>query len=96
MSVLPPKGDAVLIIDPDAMTARLVTLQTLQPVTGRNRQIVNARSGVEQLELPLNAAPHLARDSSGGARIPVAKQVSSRVVSECLNHDAITYYTCSM
>jgi hypothetical protein len=96
MSVLPPKGDAVLIIDPDAMTARLVTLQTLQTVTGRNRQIVKARSGVEQLELPLNAAPHLTRDSSSGARISVAKQVSSCVVSECLNHDAITYYTCSM
>lgn len=78
------------------MTARLVTLQTLQTVTGRNRQIVKARSGVEQLELPLNAAPHLTRDSSSGARVSVAKQVSSCVVSECLNHDAITYYTCSM
>jgi hypothetical protein len=48
MSVLPPKGDAVLIIDPDAITTRLVTLQILQPVTGRNRQIVEARSGVER------------------------------------------------
>ena len=78
------------------MTARLVTLQTLQPVPGRNRHIVNARSGVEQLELPLNAAPHLTRDSSSGVRLSVAKQVSSRIVSEGLNHDAITYYTCSM
>jgi len=78
------------------MTARLVTLQDLQTVTGRNHQIVKARSGVEQLELPLNDAPQLTRDSSSGARISFAKQVSSCVVGECLNHNAITYYTCSM
>jgi hypothetical protein len=34
------------------MTARVVTLQTFQTVTGRNHQIVNTRSGSEQLELP--------------------------------------------
>jgi len=41
MSVLPPEGDAVLSVHPDAVAARLVALQQLEAIAGWNHEIIN-------------------------------------------------------
>jgi hypothetical protein len=82
MSVLPPERDAILIIDPDAVSARLVSFQQLETVAGGNRQIVEPRRGIEQFQLPLNDAPDPARKSPSRSRISLAEQVGRRVVAK--------------
>jgi len=65
MTTLPSKRDAILIVDPNAVATRAIAFQPLEAITGGNRQILEPRCHVEQLQLPLNRAPEFARNPSG-------------------------------
>jgi len=82
MSVLPPECHPVLLVYPDAVPTRLIALQSFQPIAGGYRDIVEAASGVEQFQFPLNHAPQFSRYSSSVARVSFAKQVGRRVVAK--------------
>jgi hypothetical protein len=75
MSVLPPEGDAVLSVHPDAVAARLVALQQLEAIAGWNHEIIKPGGGIEQFELPLDDSPQLTRHASGSTRVSLAKQI---------------------
>jgi hypothetical protein len=85
MSLLPSERDAILIVDPNAVPARLVTLQRLQTVAGRNCQIVEPCRDVERLEFSLRDSPQFTRNSPGRARVSFAKQVGGRLIAKRLN-----------
>jgi len=57
MSVLPTKRDAILIVDPNAVPTGLIAFQPFQSIPGRDDQILQAPSGVNQFELSLNYTP---------------------------------------
>ncbi len=57
MATLPPKGDAVLIVHANAVSAGAVALQGFETVACRHEQVIQAGRRIEQLELSLNAPP---------------------------------------
>jgi hypothetical protein len=69
MSVLPPEGDAILSVHPDAVAARLVALQQLEAIDGWNHEIITPGGGIEQFELPLDDSPQPQRLSRLSARL---------------------------
>jgi hypothetical protein len=82
MPLLPAECDAVLVVNPDAVSARLVALQQLQPVARRNSEILEHRGYIQRLEFPLRHSPNLARNSSCGTGVSLAEQVSADLISE--------------
>jgi hypothetical protein len=57
MSLLPMKGYAVLVIDPNAVAAGLIASKAFQPVARRNRQIFQPCRDVQSLQFPLRRTP---------------------------------------
>jgi len=52
VSVSPPKADAPLIVDADAVLPLSVAAQCLEPIAGRGGQILDDASAVQIQELP--------------------------------------------
>src|SRR5665213_2514378 len=52
LSFLPSKTDSPLLVDPDGILAISVTRQKLQPVAGRDTQIVQMAGGVQHTQFP--------------------------------------------
>jgi hypothetical protein len=65
MPLLPSERDTVLVIDPNAVAARLVTLQSFQTVARRYSEILQPCHHVERLELPLSRPPELTTSTNG-------------------------------
>jgi hypothetical protein len=97
MSVLPAKGDAVLIVDPNTVPTGLIAFQPFQSIPGRDHQIVQASSGVNQFQFALNDTPEVFGNPPGRSGISLAEQGDGRVVGERLNHIQlhITRLTCN-
>ena len=69
--VLPPhEADAVLIVDPDAVTALALPVQRLQPVSGRHPQIIQRHGGMQQEELLECPHSQVAGNPSASPRSP--------------------------
>ena len=47
VAVPPNEADAILIIDTDAVLALALAMQSLQPVSGRNIQIIQGYGGMQ-------------------------------------------------
>jgi hypothetical protein len=62
--------------------ASLLAFQSLESITGRNHEIFQAAGRIEKQELALNNTPDVARCPSRESRVPLAKQVGRRLVSE--------------
>src|SRR5258708_33317895 len=75
MSVLPPEGHPVLLVDANAVSARLIALQQFQPVSCRNSEIFQSTGRVEQHQLALRAAPQFAGNAARGSCIAFTKQI---------------------
>jgi len=80
MSILTAERDAVLIVHPDAVATGLVALQQFEPVAARDRQIVQASSGIKNLQFALNDPPNVTRDLASGARVSFTKKICTRLV----------------
>jgi hypothetical protein len=89
MSLLPPERDAVLIVNPHAVSSSLVALQPLKPITGRNREVVESGGDVDRLELPLGGSPDDAWNSPSRPSVPFSKEIRGGLVGKRLDH---TYY----
>ena len=88
MSLLPSERDAILVVDPNAVSPGLSALQRLEPITGRDGEILESCRDVERLQLPLCDSPDLARDPPRRTCIAFAEQVSRSLVAERLNHSS--------
>jgi hypothetical protein len=51
MAISPPEADSPLFVDPDAVLALPVTLESLELVRGRNRQILQISRSIQLLQL---------------------------------------------
>src|SRR5262245_21283643 len=60
MSLFPSECDAILVVNPNAVSSRLIALQRFESITGRNREIFESCRDVKRFELPLRDAPDLA------------------------------------
>jgi hypothetical protein len=96
MSVLPPKCDPVLLVDPNAVSTHLIALQQLKAIPGRHHEIIQTTGRINQPHLSLHDTPNRTRDSASGPSISLAKQIGGCFVGEGLNHTSITRYTYSM
>jgi hypothetical protein len=68
---LPPyEADAVLIIDPDAVLSLALTVQRLQPVSGRHLQIIERHGGMQQEKLPECPHSQIGGNPSTSPRLP--------------------------
>src|SRR5258708_31667340 len=86
MSLLPLEGNAILIVDPNAVPARLITFQGLQPIACRYLEIVDSCRHINRLELPLRDPPDIARDSARRACVPLSEQIRSGPTGTRLHH----------
>ena len=57
-AVLPPKRDAILLVDPYAVLLGPRPLQPFRAIAGRDAEVVEPSRHVEGLQLPLRDAPH--------------------------------------
>src|SRR5262249_46193744 len=57
MSLLPPEGQAVLVIDSHAVAPRVIPCQPLETVASGNRKVCEPCGHVKCLQLPLSSAP---------------------------------------
>lgn len=62
----PPETDPVLIIDPDAVLPRAVTLQELKTIPGRYLEIAQRLSLIQRIEFPSADPPQLLRQPLPG------------------------------
>jgi hypothetical protein len=82
MATLPPKGDAVLIVHANAVSAGAVALKGFEAVACRHEQVVQPGRRVEQFELSLDSPPQRLRDPPGGTGVPLPEQVGRCLVPE--------------
>jgi hypothetical protein len=82
MALLPSERDAILVVDPNAVPTGLVPFERLEPIAGRDGEILEPRRDVERLEFALRHAPELTRNPSSRARVALAKQVNSGLIPE--------------
>jgi hypothetical protein len=66
--------------------AGVVARQQFEPITGWDSEIVQPTRRVNQSQLPLDAAPQIARDATSRASVPSTKQIGCRFIGERLNH----------
>jgi hypothetical protein len=86
MTALPSERDAILLVDSYAVATGSITFQLFQTIAGGSREILQPGGSVEQLQLPLSAAPEVTRDSSRRTGVSFAEQIRCRLVSKRLNH----------
>jgi hypothetical protein len=55
-TIAPPKADAPLVVDPDAVLTDAVAAQRFKPITRWNAQIVQSRHSIEKQQLPSGSA----------------------------------------
>jgi hypothetical protein len=90
----PHEADAVLIIDSDAVLALALAVQSLQPVPGRNVQIVQRHGSMQQEELL--QCPHfqIGWNPSASPRLP--KLLRIRIPEACYHGAIILQYGTSV
>jgi hypothetical protein len=74
-----------LVVDPDAVLALPVTAQSLQSVSGRDPQVVEALRSIQHPELPQRHPLQLNSEASG--RVP-REQPLGFPIAEALDHGA--------
>jgi hypothetical protein len=68
---LPPyEADAILIIDPDTVLAFALSVQRLQPVSGRHAQIIQRHRSMQQEELLEGPDSQIGGNPSASPRLP--------------------------
>ena len=83
ITVLPPKADPPLVVDPDTVLSDPIALELLEPVARRDTQVIEGLSGVHGSQLPQHDA------SEGGGisadRLPV-EEAGRIPIAEALDH----------
>ena len=93
MPLLPAESDAILIVDSNAVPARLVAFQQFQSSARRNSEILQSGSNIKCFEFPLCHSPNLLRDSPSGASVSLSEQVSGGLIGKGLDHSRYLHAT---
>ena len=70
VTVTPPEADPPLLIDPDAVLAFSIALQSLELIRARNRKIPQISSSIQLLQLHQRPLLNLARNTLGVLATP--------------------------
>jgi hypothetical protein len=92
MAVLPSERDPELVVHANAVPLGLLAFQVLEPIAGRNHEVVEPSRRIQELELPLYDTPERTRNTPGSPGVPFSEQVGGGFVQERLNHRRITCY----
>jgi len=90
VDVPPPEADVILIIDSDAVLALALTVQSLQPVSGRNIQIIQRHGSMQQEELLQRPHFQIGWNPSASPRLP--KLLRIRIPEACYHEAIILQY----
>lgn len=66
----PCEADAVLVVDPDGVLTCPVTDEFLQPVAGRDAQVVDGAGDVEHLQPPVRGTLHVRPQAGRSFQLP--------------------------
>ena len=83
VALRPAKADAPLIVDPDAVLPRTVATQLLEPVTGRNPEIVEPAGRVELNQFAQHDPSQIGRVVPDRLALPEARGVT---ISKAADH----------
>src|SRR5688572_30349642 len=90
----PAKADPVLIVDPDAVLARAISLELLKPAAGQACQIIQGRHGVQPCQLyACSRMEHKWQRTQGDFGSPSVVNVLRCAVTK--TDDRHRYYTAS-
>lgn len=85
----PPKADAVLVIDPDAVLPLAITAQRLKSIAGRAAEIDQLRSVVQHIEL---AFRHVLESLPLSGADTLAEEPFASGIREALDHGKCIWY----
>lgn len=94
VAIPPNETDAILIIDSDAMLALALAVQSLQPVSGRNIQIIQRHGGMQQKKLL--QCPHFQIGGNPSASPRLPKLLRIRIPEACYHEGILLRYGTSV
>ena len=86
MAALPPKGDAISVVDWDAVSPGELPLELIKSIARWNPETSEVKRDIERLELPLHDAPQAARYLPQKTCVARAKEINGGLVAERLGH----------
>jgi hypothetical protein len=84
----PNEAEPPVVVDPNAVLARSAAAQSLQPISGRRRQIAEVFRGVQLPQLPLGYSLHARRELPC---VPTMKQRLGFAIGERADHSFRLY-----
>lgn len=87
--ILKTKSDPQPVIDPNAVASFLVTLQRLQPISGRHTQIVEFCGGIYHIEFASHYRPDVLLNFPRRLRVFAVEQVLGRWIRKRLDHGTL-------
>lgn len=94
VAVPPYEADAILIIDSNAVLALALTVQSLQPVSGGDIQIIQCHGGMQQKELP--QCPHFQIGGNPSASPRLPRLLRIRIPEACYHGAIVLQYGTSV
>jgi len=95
----PPKDDAPLIVDANAVKASQLAAQGFEPISGWRPQIEKTVSAVQQVELPNRSCDDRGRERPHPTGANAVVEIRGRPVSERCDHAprlSFTRYPCNI
>ena len=81
-----PEHDPVLIVDAHGVIATKVTGKRVQPIPGRDFQVIDPRHGVDLIQFATDNGPELAGGASSCLRVDAVPNVARRVIGQRPDH----------
>jgi len=86
VTALKREGDSILVVNPNAVCPRPISLQSLKPIARRCAEIPEDFCGVEHVEFPPDSRPQLLWKPTCFSSIPSVEYVRRRVIPEGSDH----------
>jgi len=87
-----PEHDPILVVHTNTVKASEITFKLLQPIGGRDPQIVNGCACIQQIEFLLHSCPNLSWQLAGRFGIATVIDVGRGRVREADDHCLIIHY----
>jgi hypothetical protein len=85
-AILRSEGDAILVVDPDAVPTRASTFERFETIAWGHPKISECGGGIQHVELPSDDRPDGSWELPRRATLPSMKQILTRRVPERVNH----------
>jgi hypothetical protein len=86
VSAFEAEHDSILVVHTYGVQPSHVTTERVQPVAGRNSQILEARDGVDLIEFATNVRPDLTRNPPSRLAVDAVPDVAGGVIRQRPNH----------